>query len=99
MYEPDDINGDKHGQQRRRADDAVGRQETWSGFVDGRRGLSAGVTLPGGGRRLAVVLVVPLVSRQDNVARSRYGRRLVRSLRWLDVEELGQIRQRKVFQR
>jgi len=62
VYEPDDVNGDKHGQQWRRADDAVGRQETWSRLVDGRRRLGPAVAVVGWGRRLAAVLVVPLVT-------------------------------------
>jgi len=75
MYEPDDVDGDEYSQQRRRTDDAVGRHESSSRLVHGH--FRPRARLAGGGRRLAVVLVVPLVAWQDDVARSRNGRRLV----------------------
>ena len=98
MYEPDDIDGNEDGEQRRRTDDAVRRQETGSRFVHRHRRLAVAAAVAGCGRRLAVVLVVPLVAWQYNVARSRYGRRLVRGLGQVDIEELGQVWQWKVFQ-
>jgi len=110
VYEPNDVDGDEDGQQRRRADDAVRRQDATrggggggggtGGLVDRRLGRRTCRVAGGGGRlRLAVVLVVPLVARQDDVARSRDRRRLVRRLGHVHVQKLGQVRQRKVFQR
>jgi len=100
VYKPDDVDGDEYGQQRRGADDAVGGYESSSTrLVDGRLRRRAAGVARGGGRRLAVVLVVPLVARQHHVARARNGRRLVRRLGQVDVQKLGQVRQREVFQR
>ena len=103
MHEPNDIDRDEYGQKRSPADNISGSDFQLSTGSEQRLIVSAAGGAAVATRlvedRFPFVLVVPLITRKNDIFGARHRRWLVSSLGQLDVEKIGEVRQREVFQR